>query len=251
MLIVPLGPLRDEIAIVNSRFIASLSPVESAEEARGFIVRIREEFPDATHNVPAFIIGGGNSTTEYCSDDGEPSGTSGRPLLAVLKGSGMGNIAVVVTRYFGGTLLGTGGLVRAYTAAGRLVVERVRRAAMVEMGRFEVDLPYALFDRFRIVSAESEADIVGESFAEVVHLAVEVPLERARFFRVEARGRELRLGRRPPRFEAHGATRDLGRPRGQLNEVDSASSRREAPLRDRGTRCTSAGCGRGPCTCCP
>ena len=99
--------------MVNSRFIATLAPVFSPEEARTFIAHIKKEFADASHNVPAYIIGGGNTVTEFCSDDGEPSGTSGKPALAVLRGSGLGDVAVVITRYFGGTLLGTGGLVKA------------------------------------------------------------------------------------------------------------------------------------------
>jgi uncharacterized YigZ family protein len=176
MRIVPFEPARAEIVVVNSRFIASLEPAQSAEEARAFIARIRAEFPDATHNVPAFIIGGGNTTTEYCSDDGEPAGTSGRPLLAALKGSCLGDVAVVVTRYFGGTLLGTGGLVKAYTAAGKAVLAVTRRASLVETGRFEFDLPYPLFDRLKMLAEELGALIVEQRFEEVVGLAVELPL---------------------------------------------------------------------------
>ena len=151
MLIVPLAPARAEILVANSRFIASLAPADSTEAARAYIAAIRQELPDATHHVPAFILGGGNATTEYCSDDGEPSGTSGRPLLAVLKGSGLGNAVVVVTRYFGGTLLGTGGLVKAYTEAGKAVLATARRAALVETHRVSLTLPYHLFDRARTV----------------------------------------------------------------------------------------------------
>jgi uncharacterized YigZ family protein len=111
---VPLKEIRRELIVVNSRFVATLAPVMSVEEAKAFIARIRGEFSDASHNVPAYLVGGGDSLIEHCSDDGEPSGTAGRPALAVLKGSGLGDVAVVVTRYFGGTKLGTGGLVRAY-----------------------------------------------------------------------------------------------------------------------------------------
>lgn len=198
MLIVPLEAVRAEIVVVNSRFVASLAPAGSVEEARAFIASIRAEFPDATHNVPAFIVGGGNSSTEYCSDDGEPSGTSGRPLLAVLKGSGLGNVAVVVTRYFGGTLLGTGGLVKAYGEAGRAALAKVRRAAMVETARIEFDLPYQLFDRLRIIAAECGAEIVEEKFEEAVSLAVEVALDGREAF--ESRLRELSSGGVAPRL---------------------------------------------------
>jgi uncharacterized YigZ family protein len=207
MLIVPLEPVRAETVVVNSRFIASLSPASSVEEARAFIAAIRAEFPDATHNVPAFIVGGGRSVTEFCSDDGEPSGTSGRPLLAVLKGSGLGDLAVVVTRYFGGTLLGTGGLVKAYGEAGKLVLAKARRAALVETDRLEFELPYQLFDRLRLMVAGLGASVVEEKFEEVVRLAVEVAsCDRASFEEglrelssggVSARLAGTRMARRP------------------------------------------------------
>ncbi|RPH56726.1 MAG: YigZ family protein, partial [Chloroflexi bacterium] len=103
---IPAKEIRRELLVVNSRFIATLAPVFSVEEAKSFISRIRAEFANASHNVPAFLIGGGNSFSEHCSDDGEPSGTAGRPALAVLRGSGLGDAAIVITRYFGGTLLG-------------------------------------------------------------------------------------------------------------------------------------------------
>jgi len=174
---VPLGPARAEISVLNSRFIASLDYVETVEQARSFVAAIRSEFPDATHNVPAFIVGGGNSRTEFCSDDGEPSGTSGRPLLAVLHGSGLGNVAVVVTRYFGGTLLGTGGLVKAYSEAGRQVIERTKRAVLAELNTMRIDLPYALFDIFKMSLPQFGAKIVSEEFAETIRLDVDIPQE--------------------------------------------------------------------------
>ncbi|NLJ45019.1 MAG: YigZ family protein [Treponema sp.] len=176
MLIVPWEPARTEIRVVNSRFIASLEPVDSAEAARAFIARIRSEFPDASHHVPAYVLGGGKTVTEYCSDDGEPSGTAGRPLLAVLKGSGLGDAAIVVTRYFGGTLLGTGGLVKAYSEAGKAVLGRTRKATLVETGRFELDLPYRLFDRFQALAEGLGGSIAERSFGEDVSLALDLPL---------------------------------------------------------------------------
>lgn len=180
--IVPLGPARADIVVVNSRFIASLEPAGSVEEARAFIDRVRAEFPDATHHVPAFIIGGGNATTEYCSDDGEPSGTSGRPLLAVLRGSGLGDVAVVVTRYFGGTLLGTGGLVKAYSEAGKAVLAATRRAELVEACRLEFELPYQLFDRLKLLAEGAGASILEQRFEEVVRIALELPLSEREAF---------------------------------------------------------------------
>jgi len=177
MLIVPSGILRREIMVLNSRFIATISPADSVEEARAFMQTIRQELPDASHHVPAFVIGGGNTLTEFCSDDGEPSGTSGRPLLAVLKGSGLGNVAVVVSRHFGGTLLGTGGLVKAYSEAGRSVTGAVGRAALVPAFKASILLPYALYERVRQALEGAGALILREDFAESVTIEAEIPEE--------------------------------------------------------------------------
>ncbi|MFN2122854.1 MAG: IMPACT family protein, partial [Candidatus Promineifilaceae bacterium] len=122
---IPAQETREEIRVSNSRFIATAAPVFSVDEAKEFIKKIKAEFSDASHNVPAFLVGYGPSVTAHCSDDGEPSGTAGRPMLAVLQGSGLGDIAVVVTRYFGGTKLGTGGLVRAYGDAVKVILENL------------------------------------------------------------------------------------------------------------------------------
>lgn len=107
-----------EIVEKKSRFIATVRPCSTEEEAVSFIEEMKKKYWDARHNCSAFVIGSRGELTR-CSDDGEPSGTAGRPMLETLLGSGVHNAAVVVTRYFGGTLLGTGGLVRAYTQAVR------------------------------------------------------------------------------------------------------------------------------------
>ena len=106
----------------KSRFIANIAPVSSEAEAVSFIESIRKKYYDARHHCTAFIIGRNKEVTR-CSDDGEPSGTAGKPILEVLLGADVTNVAAVVTRYFGGTLLGTGGLVRAYTQAAREAIE--------------------------------------------------------------------------------------------------------------------------------
>jgi uncharacterized YigZ family protein len=174
MLVVPLETVRREIRVVNSRFIATLAPTDSVELARAFIQAIRAEFADASHHVPAFIIGGGNTLTEFCSDDGEPAGTSGRPLLAVLKGSGLGNVAVVVTRWFGGTLLGTGGLVKAYSGAGKAVTGAVKRAEVLPGRRIGLALPYHLFERARQALDAAGATVTREDFGTAVELLAEL-----------------------------------------------------------------------------
>lgn len=119
-----------EIVEKKSRFIATVRRVESEEEAVRFIEEMKKKYWDARHNCSAFVIGSRAELTR-CSDDGEPSGTAGRPMLEVLLGEGIRNIAVVVTRYFGGVLLGTGGLVRAYTQAVKAGLENCSVGSVV------------------------------------------------------------------------------------------------------------------------
>jgi len=162
---VPAGEVRCEMRVVNSRFIATAGPAASVEEARAFIGRVRDEFGDATHNVPAYLVGYGASVIAHCSDDGEPSGTAGRPVLAVLRGSGLGDVVIVVTRYFGGTKLGTGGLVRAYGDAARAVLDAMPRAVRVPTHVATMTVPYALYERTRQLVEEHRGEVLDELFA--------------------------------------------------------------------------------------
>src|SRR3954467_13767905 len=130
--LIPASSARTEIRASNSRFIASAAPAATVEAARRFIAGVRAEMPDASHHVYAYIVGHGATTTLSMTDDGEPPGTAGRPVMAVLKGSGLGDVALVVTRYFGGTLLGTGGLVHAYGDAAKAVLTILPRAEKIE-----------------------------------------------------------------------------------------------------------------------
>lgn len=174
---IPLNEIRREHVVVNSRFIATLAPALSIDEARAFIARIKKEFADASHNVPVYIIGGGNTVTEYFSDDGEPSGTAGRPALAVLRGSGLGDAALVVTRYFGGTLLGTGGLVKAYTESTQLVVHAVGRGRRVPVHIVMVAIPYNLLERVRLMVARRWGDVLDEDFTGDITMTLQFPVE--------------------------------------------------------------------------
>ncbi|HNT25504.1 MAG TPA: YigZ family protein [Anaerolineales bacterium] len=174
---VPAQEIRRELMVSNSRFIATLAPVFSVEEARAFIARIKAEFADASHNVPAYLVGYGDSVTAHCTDAGEPSGTAGRPALAVLRGSGLGDAAVVVTRYFGGTKLGTGGLVRAYSDAVRLVVEAAPRAEKVLTHTVMLVFAYNLVERIRRLAAAHHGEILDETFAADVTLTARFAVE--------------------------------------------------------------------------
>ncbi|HZD11291.1 MAG TPA: YigZ family protein [Candidatus Binatia bacterium] len=175
---VPAQETRVEMRVKNSRFIATLAPAFSVQAAREFVARVRQEFADASHNVPAFVVGYGAAVTAHCSDDGEPAGTAGRPALAVLQGSGLGDAALVVTRYYGGTKLGTGGLVRAYGDAARAVLEAAPRAQRTPTHTVQVTVPYALFESLRLLLAAHGSQTFDESFAAEVTVTARLAQER-------------------------------------------------------------------------
>ena len=170
--LIPLEAVEKEILVVNSRFIASLSPAGSVEEARAFVNDIKQRYPDASHHVPAFVIGHGKSIITHCTDDGEPSGTAGRPALAVLQGSGLGNVVVVVTRYFGGTKLGTGGLVKAYGDAVREVLKGVKFAVLVPTTTLMFVLPYRLYDQVVRLMETHAGQVIDTEFMEEIIVTV-------------------------------------------------------------------------------
>lgn len=172
--VLPFTEVEEEIIVLNSRFIASLSPAATVEEARVFIQQIKARYPDASHHVPAFVIGSGSSVTAHCSDDGEPSGTAGRPALAVLQGSGIGDTVVVVTRYFGGTKLGKGGLVRAYGDAVRNVLAVTPLARIVQTDVIEIKVAYPHYEPVKRLLAAHQAMIEEELFTEDVTLFARV-----------------------------------------------------------------------------
>ena len=173
-LLIPADKTRAEIMVANSRFIATISPAFSVEEAREFIHSIRQEFQDASHNVPAFLIGHGNSVMAHCTDDGEPSGTAGRPVLAVLSGSGLGDVVLVVTRYFGGTKLGTGGLVRAYTDAAKAVLNILPLAKKVPTHLAMAVVAYPIYERAKSLIDHSGAQLIDQDFGVDVTLTFRI-----------------------------------------------------------------------------
>lgn len=133
---------RVQIKVKDSKFITTVAPVSSEEEAQGFIMKVSKEFFDATHNVSALKLGTGDRAIRRYDDDGEPAGSSGPPVLQAIEGAGVTNVAVVVTRYFGGTKLGFGGLVRAYgdAAAAGLAESGVRE--MIQYILIKIAVPY-------------------------------------------------------------------------------------------------------------
>lgn len=151
--------------IDKSRFIAHVCPVESREEADAFLAEIREKYKDATHNVPAMVIGD-KSQIQWASDDGEPQGTSGAPMVQMMVKEGLTNLIVVVTRYFGGIKLGTGGLVRAYTSSAKLGLEAAGVCSVREMAELTVKIDYPYLAKIQNMASEQldleEANREGE-----------------------------------------------------------------------------------------
>lgn len=167
-----------EIIEKKSRFIATVRPVESEEEAAAFIEELKKKYWDASHNCSAFVIGKKAELTR-CSDDGEPSGTAGRPMLEVLLGEGVRNIAVVVTRYFGGTLLGTGGLVRAYSAAVKAGLSACRIGTMRYGSRLVIETDYNGIGKIQYIMAQKGIKAEDTVYTEKVTIKVLLPKEEA------------------------------------------------------------------------
>ncbi|HJZ49143.1 MAG TPA: YigZ family protein [Roseiflexaceae bacterium] len=183
--LIPAGPARAEIRVANSRFIATAAPAATVDAVRAVIAGVRAEMPDASHHVYAYIVGHGATTTLSMTDDGEPPGTAGRPVMAVLKGSGLGDVALVVTRYFGGTLLGTGGLVRAYGDAAKAVLAVLPREQKIERRELSVTLPYAAYEPARRLLAAHAGSVLEETFAADVSLRISLPLAEVAAFERE------------------------------------------------------------------
>ena len=168
--------------IEKSKFIAHAKPVETREEADKFIGEIKSRYKDATHNVPAMVLGE-KCQIQWASDDGEPQGTSGAPMVQMLVGEGLTNLVVVVTRYFGGIKLGTGGLVRAYTSSAKLAVEAAGICSVQQVCRLGVTLDYTYFSRFQQMASERISDgdgdfVIGDiNYGEKVRLELITPEE--------------------------------------------------------------------------
>lgn len=160
---------RAELVVKNSRFISEVFPVSSQSEAREKLGLIKQKYCDASHVVHAFATGL-NLEVFGMSDDGEPSGTAGRPVLDVLKGSGITNILLTVTRYFGGTLLGTGGLVHAYSDSAKKVIEVCRSEPYVEKSPFCFSTDYGLYQSVKRLFESYDISDLNENFGAEISL---------------------------------------------------------------------------------
>lgn len=171
-----------ELVEKKSRFIASTRPVESEEEALAFIEEIRKRYWDARHNCFAYVVGE-RGELQRCSDDGEPSQTAGRPMLDVLLGAGIRNVCVVVTRYFGGTLLGTGGLVRAYSGA---VQEGLKNSVVLEKrqgSRLVIRTDYNGIGKIQYAAGQMGIPILDTEYTDQVTVRLLVPADQDSLFK--------------------------------------------------------------------
>lgn len=157
----------------KSRFLAHVKSVTTEAEARDFLSQIKKKYPDATHHVYAWLLREGNILR--WSDDGEPGGTSGQPTLSVLQGAGLTDVCCVTARYFGGTLLGSGGLVRAYSAAARLALNDAGIARMTPWRRGAFSCSYARYERLRRLLEDRGARVEETSFGAEVELIFSAP----------------------------------------------------------------------------
>lgn len=193
---IPAATVRVETEVSKSKFIATLGMADSVAAAREFIASIRAEMPEASHHVYAFKVGYGGSINEGVSDDGEPTGTAGPPILAVVRGSVVGDVVLVVTRYFGGIKLGTGGLVRAYGDAARAAFAAMSTREKIEMAQLGLTISYSLYERVKLIAVAHQAEITGEEFAGEITLYLTLPVDNVTAFTVAIR--DLSAGKVEP-----------------------------------------------------
>lgn len=180
---IPAGAVRVEEEIKRSRFITSLAPAPTVEAARALIAAVSAEFADANHNCWAYVVGPPGSTGQVgMSDDGEPHGTAGRPMLNVLLHSGIGDIVAVVTRYFGGTLLGTGGLVKAYSGGVQLALASLPTIERVPRAEVMVVVGYSAVTPLQRILPQYEVEILNQEFETDATFHLRLPQERLEAF---------------------------------------------------------------------
>jgi uncharacterized YigZ family protein len=169
---------RVEEEIKRSRFITTLAPAPTVAVARAFIASISAEFADASHNCWAYVVGPPGSTAQIgLGDDREPHGTAGRPMLDVLLHSGLGDISAVVTRYFGGTLLGKGGLVKAYSGGVRLALQTLSTVELIPLAVVSLVVDYSVVTPLNRLLGDFSAELLAEEYAADVSYRIRLPAD--------------------------------------------------------------------------
>lgn len=179
---VPAQSLRHELEVKRSRFIATVARASDRAEAERFVASMRSEFADATHNAYAYVAGRPGSTGDIaCSDDGEVAGTAGRPMLNVLQHSDLAEVVAVVTRYYGGTLLGSGGLQRAYSQVLKEALDKLATEALIASCEIQLGFDFALEAAVRRELGRAAAGVLSTEYGEQVRMQIQLPIaERAR-----------------------------------------------------------------------
>ena len=183
-----------EIVEKKSRFIANIFYIETIEEAEEYIKQIKKKYHDAKHNVFAYAIetGDGGIAIKY-NDDGEPQGTAGSPILKIVLEQGLSNVLVVVTRYFGGILLGTGGLVRAYSGATTSALEKVTYIKKTLGLEIKIIVEYDKFEQLKYYANKSNFKIVNTEYLENIEMIVEIPKEKLEEFTNNTSKKEFKI----------------------------------------------------------
>lgn len=176
---VPLKPAQAEVVEKRSRFIGSIVPVTSEEEARAHIEAVKKRHRDARHNCWCYRL---ESGVERYSDDGEPQGTAGVPMLGVFQKAGVTNLCCVVTRYFGGVLLGAGGLVRAYSQTARDAMDAAGVGKMQPWTRLSLSAPYPLLEQLKLLCSQCSGTVEDVQYADQVALSLLFPSEQVDTF---------------------------------------------------------------------
>ena len=174
---VPAGPVDRELLINKSRFITWLRPVASREQAMAVIDQARARYPDASHHCYAYLLGNPASAQAAMNDDGEPSGTAGKPIFNVIQHKGMSDVLVVVSRYFGGVKLGAGGLVRAYAAAAEAVLAEVERVESVPQLTCRLEMGFPLEQRLRHWAEQNSAEVLDVHYSQSVAMTLRCPTQ--------------------------------------------------------------------------
>ncbi len=172
---VPAQTVREEYEVKRSRFIATVGRVTNGTQAKEFIEKVRSEFPDATHHCYGYVAGNPNDTTDIgLGDDGEVPGTAGKPILSILQHKGIGEVIAVVTRYFGGTKLGTGGLVRAYSTALNKALDSLELTPHFTLSTAAITIPYKYENAVRLLLGKMNIAIERVDHTDSVRLTVNV-----------------------------------------------------------------------------
>ena len=189
---IPSESVRSELVIKRSRFVTTIKLAQTVDLAREAIAVSRVEFPKANHHVYGFRVGFANSVIEGMSDDGEPTGTAGRPTLAVLRGADVGDIVLVTVRFFGGIKLGSGGLVRAYTESAQAALSELKTELKVEREVVGIEMPYSFYNIAKLLINAHDGVIEDETFAEQVLVIARFAVPDSQRFQRRSRGAQRR-----------------------------------------------------------